>query len=883
MSLCGVSNAQLATAQREKLYLHTDKNNYLQGDTIWYKLYLTEALYHMPSEKSGVAYIELINANKKIVQRYALHVTDGTAFGQFSTDSLFEAGRYLLRAYTRWMRNFGDSLLYQREITLSRKKQQWFISGQTAEIETNGRKSNIRLTFSLKDAQNTPLQNTATQILITDEKERSIRQSTFTTGSDAAARVDFPLTQQQIPQRFHVRIGDDPKHPYAAFRINLKKDIDLQFLPESGHLIAGVENTVAFKAVQENGRSAAVAGRIVDPSSTTITEFAQQYKGMGTFGLIPQPGVRYTAILENGQKFQLPESEINGTLLHVKNNASSGNIEFMIKGAGAALNKPYFLTVQQKGYEIYKTRISLTETTPGVSIQRASFLSGVASARLLTENGQVLNERAFFVNHQDPLSLNISTSKTAYHKKDSVTLKINIRDADQSPAEGSFSIAVTDDQQVEKNREKDPNILSYLLLQSDLKGTIETPGYYVSNTSDSITRAADALMLTQGFIKYNWDSTTFKYEAEPEFVIKGKVIKGIGGKAKNARIVLTGTQKDGEPIMLVTRTNEKGEFVFNQIPPFEASSFGAILMGDDFKKFGRSVTFSNKADTANVQSIIVTNRDADNEATIINNIKLAAQEALANWVRDSTMMENVTVTAKQAVANSQNRNGPGKADLVITDAEIKPEYGKKKNLMDLITAKVKGFHYAGNELYMEDPTGRKSRVWPKFYIDGIDAMKGVGDGFVLLDLLTSFTMPEIRGVEVFFSRNLTEAYIRQSLNPKEQIDVMRDLTVAFEVTTYSGQGPYRKAVMGKSYLFPQPFHYGRTFYAPRYNTPSKTEGITDLRSTIYWNANVMTNEKGEAVLSFYTGDNPGTYTIWMEGMDFKGNTGLQVQKIQVKE
>jgi len=882
-AICTKTNAQPHIPQREKLYLHTDKNSYLQGDTIWYKLYLTDALYHMPSLKSGVAYIELINANKKILQRYALHVTNGMAWGQFSTDSLLETGRYMLRAYTRWMRNFGDSLLYQKEITLSRRKQQWFVSGQQAVIETGERQSAIALTFSLKDAQNKPLPNTTAQLLITDENGRSIQQGTFTTGNDATTRVNFSIAKQRPLQHMYVRIGNDPTQPYATFRIILKKEIDLQFLPESGHLVAGIENTVAFKAVQENGNATTVTGRIIDPSGTTITRFTDQYNGMGTFILVPQPQVQYTAVLENGQKFPLAAAEVNGTLLHVKNTAASKNIEFVVKGTGTALNRAYLITVRQKGYELYKAPVTLTDTTPGISIPKTEFLSGVASISLLAESGQVLNERAFFINHRDPLSLNISTDKTGYLKKDSVTLKIRVHDADQLPAKGSFSIAVTDDQQVKKEPDRDPNILSCFLLQSDLKGPVETPAYYLSNTSDSVTRAADALMLTQCFVRYNWDSAAFQYEAEPEFVIKGKVLKGFGGSAKNARVGLTGVQKDGSPIFLMTQTDTKGFFVFDHIPPFEASSFGAIVMGGDLKKFGKGITFSNKADTADPRSTIFPDKNAGDAATIIQNITLAAQEAQANWARDSTMLENVTVSATKAIPNSQKRGGPGQADVVITDTEIKPEYGKK-NLLQLLAAKVKGFHYYGNEMYMEDPTGKKNRVRLFFFIDGIDATRGVtNNGFDLLDLLSSYKAAEIQGIEVSFSRKLAEAYLKQSLDTRDWAEAMRDLSAVVEVTTYSGDGPYRKAMTGRNYIFPQPFHYGKTFYAPRYPVHGIKDPVTDLRSTVYWNANVTTNEKGEAALGFYTTDNPGTYTIWIEGMDTRGNAGVQVQKIQVKE
>ncbi|SDE32208.1 hypothetical protein [Niabella drilacis] len=899
--------AQQPVPVREKLYLHTDKNDYLAGDTIWYKLYLTEALYHTPSSKSGVAYVELIDESRRIIRRYALHTLAGTGLGEFATDTLFNPGKYIIRAYTRWMRNFGDSLLYEKEISLSRRQQQWFIANKEVRIEEGQNQSTVNLTFTLKDNHHQLLKDLTSQIFITDKTGRLIRKEGFNTGAGARVTVRFPISN--LTDIIYAGIGDTPSQLLARFPVTLKKGPDLQFMPESGHLVAGIENTVAFKAVNENGKHSSLSGSVVDQSGQVITHFTPLYKGMGVFKLVPQPQGIYTALLANGQRIPLPAVEMNGTLVHVNNNHSSGNVEILIKGSGTALNKSYFLTVQQRGYEVYKTKIDLTATTPGIAIERSGFLSGVASVNLLAENGQVLNERAFFINHQDPLSLNFSTDKRAYHKRDSVSLKLTVRNAENLPVAGSFSIAVTDDGQVARNREQDPSILTYLLLQSDLKGPVETPGYYFSNTGDSIARAADALMLTQGFVRYQWDSTAFQYEAEPEFVIKGRIIKGINSGAKAVKVGLVGTQKDGSPLMLLAQTDDKGDFEFNNIPPFESSAFAAIVMGGDLKKLGKGVQFYYKADTAGTGSLAFTDDDGAKEPVIISNIALAEQEALSQLAADSTLLENVVVTAKKAIRNSENLNGPGGADQVITEAEIRTQYGKKKTLLDLLREKIKGFSFDGSIVYMTDPTGKKSPVRLKIYMDGIDferaslsstenmfPLSGTPEAKNLRDRamlkatsgesawvrdLNSFDMADIAGIEVMYSPKWSAAYKKRFLTYGEMTLAMQ--FVFIEITTYRGQGGYQKANIGKNYLFPQPFHYGRTFYAPRYGKAEGVNAAADFRSTVYWNGNVVTDEKGEAVLHFYTGDHPGTYTIWAEGMDLQGNAGMQAEKVPVQE
>jgi hypothetical protein len=75
----------------------------------------------------------------------------------------------------------------------------------------------------------------------------------------------------------------------------------------------------------------------------------------------------------------------------------------------------------------------------------------------------------------------------------------------------------------------------------------------------------------------------------------------------------------------------------------------------------------------------------------------------------------------------------------------------------------------------------------------------------------------------------------------------------------------------------------KSFYLPRYNGPRETQtNPTDIRSTIYWNPNVITDKTGAAVLEYFNADGKGTYRAIIEGIDKDGNIGRQVYKYTVK-
>ncbi len=73
----------------------------------------------------------------------------------------------------------------------------------------------------------------------------------------------------------------------------------------------------------------------------------------------------------------------------------------------------------------------------------------------------------------------------------------------------------------------------------------------------------------------------------------------------------------------------------------------------------------------------------------------------------------------------------------------------------------------------------------------------------------------------------------------------------------------------------------KVFYSPKYNGVTKNDKTPDLRSTIYWVPNLVTNEKGGARTSFFSADRKGTYTVWIEGTDMQGHIGVKVTTLKI--
>ena len=100
---------------QEKVYLHLDNSAYFMGETIWMKAYVTRSDTENRSNISRVLYVELISPRGFVVERRKLQVTDGLAWGDIKlTKRILKAGYYEIRAYTRYMTNWGKRNFFSR-------------------------------------------------------------------------------------------------------------------------------------------------------------------------------------------------------------------------------------------------------------------------------------------------------------------------------------------------------------------------------------------------------------------------------------------------------------------------------------------------------------------------------------------------------------------------------------------------------------------------------------------------------------------------------------------------------------------------------------------------------------------------------------------------
>ena len=103
---------------QEKVYVHTDKEFYLAGEICWFKLYVVDAGSHHPQGFSKVAYLEWLDKNNKPVIQTKIALSDGHGHGSLFLPLTLRSGNYKLRAYTSWMKNYGEDWFFEKALTI---------------------------------------------------------------------------------------------------------------------------------------------------------------------------------------------------------------------------------------------------------------------------------------------------------------------------------------------------------------------------------------------------------------------------------------------------------------------------------------------------------------------------------------------------------------------------------------------------------------------------------------------------------------------------------------------------------------------------------------------------------------------------------------------
>lgn len=758
----------------EKAYLQTDRDYYTTGEDVWFSAYLVNGKSTSLTSTSNNLYVELISPKAEVIEQKIIRLDNGLGKGDFKLKDSIPSGWYNIRAYTNWMRNFGDNFVFQKRIFL-----------------TNHLKENA--SYTTRNAGKTP----------------------------------------------------------AGLSASKSKN-SITFFPEGGSLVAGLNSLVAFKTNDDLGNGVKAVGSIIASSGDTVTTFKSTDAGMGIFAFMPKAGEKYRVEgFYNKEKFsaELPSVLEKGLVLHVT--SDSLNIKVAISANEAAFQelngKALSVVVKHADDHLYSGSLNLTKPVISVSIPIKDFPNGLAVVTVIDHLGRPNAERLIYLNGENRANLVITTNKQSFKPREQVTLKVKATNLLGQPVQTSLSLSAVDGLIPGEGG----NIVSYLLLQSEIKGEIKDAEQYFDLKNPSRLKQLDLLLLTQGWRDYVWkkladSAIKISYMPEPGITIQGKVREKIANKPlANMNITLFGSGFTGDKLF-TTKTDQNGSYFLDGLKWYGNQPIKITSKDDKGKKGGwllidsaakpLDINFKNGTEVfgQNVAAEIGKRMDYNRKYKFGDSITLNEVEISANKDKKVVLFDDVLSTF-------------GYPDQVFNITAADYSY---KSLEHFLLTRAKGSLPAdeGDTVGVEGITfiSNGQKVRPRIRVNNREEL--------ITERLDyySLSLDQINQIKIqhLVGSNGKDVFVL-SLNLKDNAFGGANL----DLLNVNLNGYYQ----------------ARTFYSPNYNNSANNN--KDLRTTIYWSPSIKTNDQGEATVTFFNGDNKSKIEIKANGIS---NNGLAV-------
>lgn len=831
---------------REKVSLHLDNASYYLGDTIWFKAYVVTAEQNLPTTISKPLYVELLDQLGNVVERQIIQLTDGEGTGQIILNNTFFTGYYEMRAYTKWMLAFDNPSCFSRVLPVYRKR------------------------------------------LSDEETPRSI----------ATYRMDASMKQR-------------PKDKEKKFTV--------RFFPEGGQLVKGISSIVAFEATSRDKGAADVEGTVVLPSGEELAHIRSLHDGMGYFEYKPEEKAGVAKIDYEGSTYQfdLPEALPQGYVLRIDNRREMLDITVARSSQAMKDTLAVFVSSQGRPYKCMtldfedelncQFRISTKELPPGV--QQIS---------LVNLKGETLCERFCYVMPRSSMLLACKTDHALYRPFEPVTCRIKVRDHLNRPVQANLSVSIRNG--VESDfREYDHSIYTDLLLVSDLKGYIHQPGFYFENQSAERFKMLDVLLLVRGWRKYDLSRLIGKrsflprYLPETSLTLYGQVESYFGKALRNVGVSIL-ARRDSVSIAGMTKTDSLGYFSA-PVDGFSGSMDALIQTRNEGKKWNKQAVvklFRNFEPSLRKLDYYELNpewKETGDLKQLLDTLDIAYKDSV--FGPDHHLLDEVVVNAKRLnlllkqterfekeilgyynitqVVDKMRDKGEAVYNLPMLLKELNPNFRLSDSL---------SLHYNNSRVLFIVNGGVLSYGKTDYVLDkDVDAIKSImlyydqagGESVFVMNKqsnrVTKFTANNFWSGR-WQDGDLSELPLQDAIGADSGPDALwgekdrktmkkgplqKSSVVVCSITTIDDWDPNKtyKARRGIRHTYIQGYNEPLEFYSPAYpnGAPLYTE---DSRRTLYWNPNVKTNEKGEAVIRCYNSDNSAPLIINVETL-YKGS------------
>lgn len=631
------------------------------------------------------------------------------------------------------------------------------------------------------------------------------------------------------------------------------------FFPEGGNLVNGLESKIAFKVIDNKNKDVDCNGVIINQSNDTSVHFKTFRLGMGHFYFTPEKGKEYIAVIncKDGTVIRknLPKAYDAGYIMHVADSGRNDlKISVAINGLEEHASREIYIIIQNSGHINFARSQSIENGVAVLMLNKDSLKDGVSLLTVFDADKQPRCERLYFKRPKNQLTVTAVADKKSYKLRDKILINVLATNEAKHLLVGNLSASVFLLDSLHHVDEE--NIFSYFWLSSGLRGTIESPAYYISDEKAETKEALDNLLLAQGWRKFDWDKVmqnktpSFTYVPENGgHIITGRITNEL--TKRPAPGVLVYFSVPGRRVQLKGSISDSAGIIHYDMKDFLGSSQIVLQTNTNEDSMYRMEIFSpfseEHADEL-MPSLNVSERDADDlqkknfHMEVENGYHKNDLQQLQNPLIDS--LPFYYKPFKTYLLDNYRR--------FTTMEEVLREYvneisvrrnGDNYHLM--------AFNAPALRLQTKQPVELMFKDNPLVLLDGVPVFK--------INKIITYDPLKVQKIEVVASKYYWGP-------------ITADGIASF--TTYKGNLEGYTLDPNDLVLDYEGLQEQRVFYSPDYSSYKTFQSrLPDYRELLYWSPEIKTAENGKESFSFYSGDIPGKYVVVLQGLSSNGAAG----------
>lgn len=869
--------------KKEKTYIQTNHVFYKPGEEMYFKIFIVQAENNLPANQSRTVNVELIDPSGAVVKKNKYAIKNGHAEGAFSFSEDMKGGIYKIRAFTAWMQNETGKNVFEKEITLQKIVSPRILMKLDFPKKGYGAGDEVLADFSMRSLSNLPIPFYEAYFTVIHEGEK-INEGSLITDKEGKYLLKFKLPEvlRSSDALLNIKVNYDGYTESISRNIPIVLNhLDLKFMPEGGTFINEIEQNIAFKVLDEFEKPVDAVLEIYNQNHQKVTEVSAYNFGMGSFLFTPKKGETYYAKVlkpENISKiYQLPIAKDDGIVFNAKK--ENQNIRLIINSTSA---KNVLITGNFREKEVYSKSLNLKPSLNFLEIPEKELPIGICRFTV-SENNIPLAERIVFANENKQMKVKITPTKKNYLPREKVIVNIETTDESNQSISANLSMSVVDDKLWTYADDKQNHILSWLLLDSELRGKIERPQFYFDKKEEKAAKSLDLVMLTNGYRYFEMNSEVektgnYKYLPEKINPIYG-VVEDENKKPVKAEVYLIENYSKIKKQI----TSENGLFYFSDLDGIYQHNLIAKSLNPKQKVKIRMLSYKlninplekQSLENINVEEIIKEAEIKEEKPSISPRIENIIKTLPSVNSKRDTMSKEQSIEEVVVLGYSKTQTKSKDVSASVTVGAEKLENRPNASFLNSLQGEVAGLSInsaSGSpgsskiDVVIRGVSSITTQSSPLYVIDGMISnatqFRNLNSG----DINSVSVLKDAAATSIYGNRGSNGVIIVNSKNGKTS-NIKFDITPE---TYFAVKNIPRDSlrIYGESYRYDD----YRKFSYPIYKS-TNTSYRHDYRETLYWNPIVETDKNGKAQVEFYQSDANSAFRIMTEGIAASGLIG----------